>query len=70
VLQRVSERTLPCELPGRKPFSLLFAGPHDSILPQGTYRFFHEALGHLDLFIVPLGPGRDRRSMTYQAVFG
>jgi hypothetical protein len=48
-------------------FMLLFHGPSDRMLPQGTYAFTHDELGRFDLFIVPIGqaPG----VFQYQAVF-
>jgi hypothetical protein len=58
------------ESPGageRTPFSLVFRGPLEPILPQRIYRFEHEALGAFDLFIVPIGP--DEGGMQYEAVF-
>jgi len=51
----------------RPPFSLLFQGPADPLLPQGTYRFEHGAVGAMEIFIVPLG--RDEHASVYQAVF-
>jgi len=52
----------------RVPFSLVFRGPLEPILPQRIYRFEHDALGEFDLFIVPIGP--DDSGMQYEAVFG
>lgn len=40
---------------GFEQFSLLFAGPPEPVLPQGTYRFLHPSLGELALFMVPVG---------------
>lgn len=51
----------------RQPFSLIFAGPREPVLPQRTYRFEHARLGVLDIFIVPVGP--DERGMRYEAIF-
>lgn len=52
----------------RRPFSLIFAGPADEPLEQGTYPFRHERLpATAGIFIVPLGI-RDG-SMLYEAVF-
>jgi hypothetical protein len=45
----------------RVPFSLVFAG--EPGLPQRIHRLEHETLGPLDIFLVPVGPGR------YEAVF-
>ncbi len=51
----------------RPAFSLLFQGPTEPLLPQATYRFEHDSLGAMDIFIVPLG--RDEHSTVYEAVF-
>ena len=53
---------------GRVPFSLVFHGPLEPVLPQRIYPFEHAELGTFDLFIVPLGP--DDGHMQYEAVFG
>jgi hypothetical protein len=53
---------------GRVPFSLVFRGPLEPVLPQRMYRFEHAELGTFELFIVPLGPDED--GMRYEAVFG
>ncbi|HEY0517925.1 MAG TPA: hypothetical protein VGC84_00420 [Ilumatobacteraceae bacterium] len=52
----------------REPFSLVFLGPAGAPLPQGIYTMHHDALGDIDLFIVPIGPGVDGRNQ-YEAVF-
>jgi len=52
---------------GRAPFSVVFRGPVESLLPQQIYRFEHGALGEFELFIVPIGP--DEAGMQYEAVF-
>jgi hypothetical protein len=51
----------------RRPFSILFRAPPNSVLPQGIYPVVHPELGTLSLFLVPLGP--DRVGMRYEAVF-
>lgn len=48
-------------------FSLIFQGPADAPLAQGTYQFEHDQLGAFDLFIVPVG--QDQSGMQYEAVF-
>jgi hypothetical protein len=53
---------------GMRQFSLLFHGPADRLLPQGTYALRHDALGDLDLFIVPI-VGSNRERIVYQACF-
>lgn len=55
------------EMQTRQPFSLLFRGPPEPLLPQGLYRMNHRQLGDLELFLVPIGP--DRQGMRYEAVF-
>ena len=53
---------------GRPPFSLVFRGPLEPVLPQRIYGFRNETLGSFELFIVPIGPAGE--AMQYQAVFG
>lgn len=54
----------------RQPFSLLFRGPAEPVLPQAIYRIEHERLDALDLFLVPLGPEPDGDGrILYEAVF-
>jgi hypothetical protein len=48
-------------------FSLIFIGPSERILQQGMYSLQHEAMGALDLFLVPIG--QDERGVQYEAVF-
>ena len=48
----------------REGFSLLFEGPDDPLLGQGTWPLHHPQLGRLELFLVPVGRA------SYQAVFG
>jgi hypothetical protein len=48
---------------GRAPFSLAFRGGPAPPLPQGIRRVEHDALGALEIFLVPVGPDR------YEAVF-
>ena len=48
-------------------FSLIFRGPTDRALWQGTYSLEHDKLGTLDLFIVPIG--REDEGMVYEAAF-
>lgn len=51
----------------RAPFSLVFLGGSDEVLPQRIYRFEHDELGAFDLFIVPIA--RDADGTQYEAVF-
>jgi hypothetical protein len=48
-------------------FSLLFEGPHDRLLAQGTYQFEHDQIGSFPLFIVPVGAAQG--GPQYEAVF-
>jgi hypothetical protein len=48
-------------------FSVLFRGPVDRSLAQGTYQFSHRKIGSFPLFIVPMAPTADAR--YYEAVF-
>ncbi len=52
----------------REPFSLLFHGPKDGWLRQGMYTFEHDAMGRMDIFLVPLGA--DAEGMRYEVIFG
>jgi len=51
----------------QEPFSLVFRGSTDLVLPQSIYRLSHETLGDLEIFLVPIGP--DAQGMRYEAVF-
>lgn len=63
-LSQVSElRTSP----GQENFSIVFRGPADRLLSQGTYTLAHDRLGELDIFIVPVA--RDEQGISYEAVF-
>lgn len=53
--------------PRQERFSILFRGPIDPALWQGTYKIEHGQLGTFDLFIVPVG--REEDGMRYEAVF-
>ena len=51
----------------RTPFSLTFRAPNGPPLPQRIYTLDHDAMGALELFLVPIGP--DGEGMCYEAVF-
>lgn len=54
--------------PRPQPFSAVFVDPRKSVvLPQQIFRVGSEAVGELDLFLVPIGPVA--RGMRYEAVF-
>ena len=48
---------------GRAPFSLVFEGGPAPPLPQGIHAVRHDELGAIEIFLVPIAPGR------YEAVF-
>ena len=48
-------------------FTLLFRGPLEPVLPQAIYPLENARLGHLDVFVVPVG--RDEGGVSYEAVF-
>ena len=51
----------------RTPFAIVFRGPPEPVLSQGIRRLQHEALGVLEIFIVPVG--RDASGVRYEAIF-
>jgi hypothetical protein len=53
--------------PGRAPFTLLFRGPREPVLPQRIYRFERDGFEPFEIFIVPMGPNQS--GMQYEAVF-
>jgi hypothetical protein len=53
--------------PRQEQFSVFFRGPANIYLPQMTYHMTHDAMGELDLFIVPVG--RQPDGFHYEAVF-
>ncbi len=57
----------PGEASRGRPFSIVFRGPRDFLLPQRTYRVEHAGIGAFDLFLVPIGP--DEKGLRYEAVF-
>jgi hypothetical protein len=59
----------PADASGKRaPFSLLFRGPVDPILPQRIYHLEHPSVGAIEIFIVPVG--QDAQGTSYEAVFG
>ena len=53
--------------PYQERFAIIFRGPREPLLPQGSYRFEHDEMGEFILFIVPLR--QDDNSTFYEAVF-
>jgi len=50
-----------------RPFSLLFRGPVERPLNQGTHELIHHGMGPLGIFLVPMQPDED--GPIYEAVF-
>ncbi|HLA09995.1 MAG TPA: hypothetical protein VJ023_05210 [Pyrinomonadaceae bacterium] len=63
-LVEVSEPTIT---PGQEQFSLVFRGPKEFFLGQGTREMEHQQLGQFQLFIVPIR--EDALGYYYEAVF-
>lgn len=53
--------------PRQEQFSLLFQAPVETAPLQGLYAMEHEAMGHLDLFLVPVK--KDEKALYMEAVF-
>jgi len=51
----------------QEQFSIVFRGPSNAPLGQGTYSIEHEEFGSFDLFLVPVA--KDDQGFSYQAVF-
>ncbi len=69
-LELVSVKVIRRPIPGvttRHAFSLIFRGPGDRMLRQGTYRFENDTIGPLEFTIAPIGP--DAKGLRYQAIF-
>ncbi len=52
---------------GRQPYSLIFVGQSEQMLPQRMYWLEHATLGQIELFLVPVG--KDARGFQYQSLF-
>lgn len=52
---------------GREPCSVVFRGPEKPLLEQGIYPVHNDAMGRLEMFVVPIGPDED--GFCYEAVF-
>ena len=57
----------PGDQQGMERFSIFFKGPVKPLLTQNTYSMSHDAMGTLDLFIVPIKP--EGEGSRYEAVF-
>lgn len=51
----------------QRQFSVLFCGPRDQFLQQGTYQVSHPEFGVAELFLVPVGMTPD--AFQYEAFF-
>lgn len=51
----------------QEQFAIVFRGPSDAFLGQGTRLLSHERMGQFDLFIVPIK--QDEQGFYYEAVF-
>ena len=55
------------QAPVREPFSLVFRGPREFLLPQRIYAIQQAALGTAGIFLVPIKP--DDLGHRYEAIF-
>jgi hypothetical protein len=58
-LIEVNELPFRERAPRADPFSLVFTGPSTVQFQQGVYPLEHEALGRLEVFLVPIQPDAD-----------
>lgn len=63
----IGDKSSMDKIEGVERFALYFLGPDGLYLPQAIYHMEHEALGQLDIFIVPVGI-KDKR-YQYEAIF-
>ena len=65
-VERGGDNTGKAGMQQQECFSILFQGPADISLAQGTYRFYHRKTKDFALFIVPVGA--DDKGCQYEAV--
>jgi hypothetical protein len=53
--------------PHQEQFSIVFRGPLDMFLDQGTRFFKHDQMGEFEIFIVPMR--QDEQGFYYEAIF-
>src|SRR5690349_16022509 len=53
--------------PVYESYSLELRGPAGTYIPQASYRFEHEAIGPIEIFIVPTR--QDQQGLYYEASF-
>ncbi len=63
----LSEVTEQFRTPRQEAFSVVFHGPADPYLKQGSYQLRNEKLGEMELFLVPIA--KDQAGYQYEAVF-
>jgi len=51
----------------QESFSIVFLGPNDIFLGQGTHQMKHDKFGEFEIFIVPIS--QDEHGYRYEAVF-
>jgi hypothetical protein len=70
-LRLIAARALgePIDRGRRAPFSLIFLGPDRPMLDQRIHPIGHPTLGRLEVFLVPVGPAKDRPGLRYEAIF-
>lgn len=66
-LELVAVQALDSASESDHSFSLVFCAPGHEFTAQATYPLYHEELGTLDVFLVPIR--HDRRGLYYEAVF-
>ena len=66
-LSLVEVKPLPSGLREGGGFSLLWEGPQDPIVPQGTYAFQTQNKTQFEIFIVPIGQFEE--CVQYECVF-
>ncbi len=64
---KLSEIIDRAQAPRQEVFSLIFLGPAEHFLSQGTYQLDHPKLGTLEIFLVPVG--QLAGGFQYEAVF-
>ena len=52
----------------RTPFTLIFRGPREPVLPQGIYILSHSSIGQIKHLIVPIADLR-RDGIYYQVIY-
>jgi hypothetical protein len=63
----LTEVTELSQKPRQESFAVIFLAPSDFVPVQGLYTIKHDALGTLDIFMVPVS--NDKRGVRFEAVF-